>query len=96
MAGVLAWVSGSGVVQGMIIGATLAFLTAILIMNAAARAITTTVNGWSSIRKCGQPGNGILVRAACAKALPVVNVFEEAAYWTTTRDGSGRTLSRQA
>src|SRR5664280_3142819 len=53
-------------------------------MNAAARAITTTVNGWSSIRKCGQPGNGILVRAACAKALPVVNVVEEAAYWTTT------------
>ena len=88
----LAWVSGSGVVQGVIIGSTLAFLTAILIMNAAARAITTTVNGWSSIRKCGQPGNGILVRAACAKALPVVNVVEEAAYWTTTRDGAGRTL----
>lgn len=93
MASVLSWVSGSGVVQGIIIGATLAFLTAILIMNVVVRAITTTVNGWSSIRKCGQPGNGILVRAACAKALPVVNVFEEAAYWTTTRDGSGRTLS---
>ena len=92
MASVLAWVSGSGVVQGVVIGATLAFLTAILIMNAVARAITTTVNGWSSIRKCGQPGNGILVRAACAKALPVVNVFEEAAYWTTTKDGAGRTL----
>jgi hypothetical protein len=93
MAGVLSWVTGSGVVQGMIIGATLAFLTAILIMNVVERAVTTTVNGWSSIRKCGQPGNGILVRAACAKALPVVNVFEEAAYWTTTRDGSRRTLS---
>jgi hypothetical protein len=93
MAGVLSWVSGSGVVQGIIIGATLSFLTAILIMNAVARSITTTVNGWSSIRKCGQPGNGIIVRAACAKALPAVNVFEEAAYWTTTRDGSGRTLS---
>jgi hypothetical protein len=93
MAGVLSWISGSGVVQGLIIGATLAFLTAILIMNAVARSITTTVNGWRSIRKCGQPGNGILVRAACAKALPAVNVFEEAAYWTTTRDGSGRTLS---
>jgi hypothetical protein len=93
MASVLAWFSQSGVVQGLIIGATLAFLTAILIMNAVVRAITTTVNGWSSIRKCGQPGNGILVRAACAKALPVVNVFEEAAYWTTTTDGSGQTLS---
>src|SRR5580765_5851670 len=92
MAGALSWVSGSGVVQGIIIGATLAFLTAILIMNVVAGAITTTVNGWSTIRKCGQPGNGILVRAACAKALPVVNVFEEAAYWTTTMDGSGQTL----
>src|SRR5579864_928094 len=93
MAGVLSWISGSGVVQGLIIGATLSFLTAILVLDAVGRAITTSVNGWSSIRKCGQPGNGILVRAACAKALPVVNVFEEAAYWTTTRDGSGGTLS---
>jgi len=93
MASFLAWVAHSGVVQGVIIGATLAFLTAILIINAAVRAVTTTVNGWSAIRKCGQPGNGVLVRAACAKALPVVNVFEEAAYWTTSMDGSGQTLS---
>lgn len=93
MASALAWISQSGVVQGIIIGATLAFLTAILVMNAVVRTITTTVNGWSSIRRSGQPGNGVLVRAACAKALPVVNVFEEAAYWTTTSDGSGRTLS---
>lgn len=93
MAGILAWVSQSGVVQGIIIGATFAFLTAVLIMNAAARTVTTTVNGWSAIRTCGQPGNGVLVRAACAKALPVVNVFEEAAYWTSTKDGSGQTLS---
>jgi hypothetical protein len=95
MASVLAWISGSGVVQGIIIGATFAFLTAILVMNAAGRTITTIANGWSSIRRCGKPGNGILVRAACAKALPVVNVFEEAAYWTTTRDGAGQTLSGQ-
>ncbi len=93
MANVLAWLAQSGVVQGVIIGATLAFLTAILIMNIAIRTLTTTVNGWKSIRKAGQPGNGILVRAATAKALPVVNVFEEAAYWTTTRDGSGHRLS---
>jgi Uncharacterized conserved protein len=93
MASVFAWIAQSGVVQGIIIGATLAFLTAILIMNAVGRGITTTANGWSSIRRCGQPGNGILVRAACAKALPVVNVFEEAAYWTTTTDGSGHKLS---
>src|SRR4029078_11742722 len=43
--------------------------------------------------RVGRPGNGVLVRAAAAKALPAVNVFEEAAYWTTTRDGSGRSLT---
>lgn len=93
MGSVLAWVAQSGVVQGIIIGATFAFLTAILIMNSVARAATTAVNGWSTIRECGQPGNGILLRAACAKALPLVNVFEEAAYWTTTKDGTGQPLS---
>lgn len=93
MAGLLAWVAESGLLQGVIIGGTLAFLTAVVVMDVVARAITTTTGGWSSIRRCGRPGNGILVRAACAKALPVVNVFEEAAYWTATRDDSGRTLS---
>ncbi len=93
MASVLAWIAGSGVVQGVIIGATLAFLTAIVVMNVVGRTITTTVNGWNSVITVGQPGNGILVRAAAAKALPAVNVFEEAAYWTTTRDGSGGTLN---
>lgn len=91
--GVVAWIAQSGVVQGIIIGATLAFLTAILVMNAVARGLTTTVNGWRSIRSVGQPGNGVLARAAAAKALPVVNVFEEAAYWTTTMDGDGRALA---
>ncbi|MDQ4503606.1 DUF1214 domain-containing protein [Sinomonas sp. ASV322] len=93
MASILAWVAQSGVLQGIIIGGTLAFLTAVLIMNAVARAVTKTNNGWRVIRQCGQPANGVLVRAACAKALPVVNVFEEAAYWTTATDGSGQTLA---
>jgi len=89
----IAWVASAGVVQGVIIGATLAFLTTILILDAVAKAETRTVNGWSSIRKAGQPGNGLLVRAALQKALPVVNVFEEAAYWTATVDGAGKKLS---
>lgn len=80
-------------VQGVIIGATLAFLTTILVLDAVARSETRTVNGWSSIRKAGQPGNGLLVGAALQKALPVVNVFEEAAYWTATVDGAGNKLS---
>jgi hypothetical protein len=92
VSGVLAWVASSGVVQGVIIGVTLAFLTTNLILDWVAKAETTTVNGWRSIRRAGQPGNGLLVRAALQKALPVVNVFEEAAYWTTDVDGSGTKL----
>jgi hypothetical protein len=93
MSGLLAWVASSGVVQGVIIGVALAFLTAILILDRVAKAETTTVNGWRSIPKAGQPGNGLLLRAALQKALPVVNVFEEAAYWTTSVDGAGNKLS---
>jgi hypothetical protein len=93
MSGSFASVASSGVVQGVIIGATLAFLTTILILDAVAKSETRTVNGWSSIRKAGQPGNGLLVRAALQKALPVVNVFEEAAYWTAAVDGAGRRFS---
>ncbi|HEX5118292.1 MAG TPA: DUF1214 domain-containing protein [Pseudonocardiaceae bacterium] len=93
MSSFLAWVAGSGLVQGVIIGLTFAYLTTVLILNAAAKAETRTVNGWSAIRKAGQPGNGLLVRAALQKALPVVNVFEEAAYWTATTDDAGARLS---
>lgn len=95
MSGVLAWVAGSGVVQGLIIGATLAYLTTVLILDVVAKAETRTVHGWRAIRKVGHPGNGVLVRAALQKALPVVNVFEEAAYWTASRDGAGKRLSGQ-
>lgn len=90
---VLTWVGQSGLVQGLLLGAVLAFLTAVVVLDAVARRITTTVDGWSSIRVCGRPENGILVRAACAKALPAVNSFEEAAYWRATKDGSGRRLT---
>ena len=85
----------SGVVQGIIIGGVFAFITSMIIMNAEVKAITTTVNGWSTIMKCGQPGNGILVRAACAKVLPATNVVQEAAYWTTKNDITGSGLSGQ-
>jgi len=51
-------------VQGIIVGCVLAFITANIIMNVVVKSMTTTVNGWSTILKCGQPGNGILVRAA--------------------------------
>ena len=95
MTNILATLSASHVVQAIIVGAVLAFLTAQVIMNVAVRAMTTTVNGWSTTMKAGQPGNGILVRAAFARTLPAVNVVQEAAYWTTTVDSAGQTLSGQ-
>jgi hypothetical protein len=93
MANILAMLSVSHVVQGIIVGGVLAFITANIIMNAVVKGMTTTVNGWSTTLKCGQPGNGILLRAACAKILPAVNVAQEAAYWTTTIDSAGRALN---
>src|SRR5690242_20673846 len=95
MTNILTTLSASHVVQGIIVGGVLAFLTAQVIMNAVVKAMTTTVNGWSTTMKAGQPGNGLLVRAACARILPAVNVVQEAAYWTTTVDGAGRRLNGQ-
>ena len=92
---ILTWLAGSHIIQGIILGAVLAFLTAQIIMNAVVKAMTTTVNGWSTTFKCGQPGNSMLLRAACARNLPAVNVAQEAAYWTTTEDLAGRRLSGQ-
>jgi len=89
------FLSATHIVQGIIVGAVLAFLTAQVMMNAAVRAMTTTVNGWSATMKAGQPGNGLLARAAFARILPAVNVAQEAAYWTTTVDSAGRRLNGQ-
>jgi len=95
MTHILTMLSASHIVQGIIVGAVLAFLTAQVIMNAVVQAMTTTVNGWSTTLKAGQPGNGILLRAAFARILPAVNVVQEAAYWTTTKDSAGGTLNGQ-
>ena len=95
MTNILTTLAVSHVAQAIIVGGVLAFLTAQVIMNAVVKAMTTTVNGWSTTVKAGQPGNGILVRAACARILPAVNVVQEAAYWTTTVDSAGRTLNGQ-
>jgi hypothetical protein len=83
------------VVQGIIVGGVLAFITANLLINAEVKAMQTTVNGWATTLKCGVPGNGFLLRAACAKGLPAVNLPEEAVYWTAKVDGAGDTLNGQ-
>src|SRR5438105_14292006 len=90
MTSFLTMLSVSHLVQPIIVGGVLAFLTANILMNAAVKAMSTTVNGWSTILKCGQPGNGILLRAGCGKILPVTNVAQEAAYWPTVVDLDGR------
>ncbi|HEX8982885.1 MAG TPA: DUF1214 domain-containing protein [Ktedonobacterales bacterium] len=95
MTHILTMLSAAHVVQAIIVGAVLAFLTAQVIMNAVAQAVTTTVNGWSTTMKAGRPGNGIILRAAFARILPAVNVAQEAAYWTTTKDSAGQTLRGQ-
>jgi hypothetical protein len=95
MTSFLTLLADSHAVQGIIVGAVLAFLTAQILMNVALRAVTTTVNGWSATTKAGQPGNGLLVRAAFARTLPAINVVQEAAYWTTTVDSAGRRLNGQ-
>ncbi|HEY3418682.1 MAG TPA: DUF1214 domain-containing protein, partial [Armatimonadota bacterium] len=78
------------VAQGILIGFALAFITAQIF----ARIKATKVNGWITLFGCGMPGNGMLLRAACAQIfLGPVNVPEEAMYWWTNTDGAHQTLS---
>ncbi len=78
------------VIQGILVGVGLAFITLLLIGNA----YVTKVNGWTTMFGCGEPGNGILQRAACSVIfLGPVNAPQEAMYWTTSKDGTGHTLN---
>ncbi len=78
------------VVQGVLLGFGLAFVTAQIY----ARIKTTKVNGWITMFGLGEPGNGMLVRAAHAQLFPgPVNVPQEAMYWWTNSDGAGHALS---
>jgi len=78
-------------VQGILIGAALAFITVLLILP---RFYVTRVNGWTTMFGCGEPGVGLLLRAACnVTFMGPINVPQEAMYWTTRRDGAGHTLS---
>lgn len=82
----------SDIVQGIIAGGVLAFITFQII----AHAYVTKVNGWTTIFGCGEPGNGILLRGACAAIFPgPINVPQEAMYWHTNTDGAGQKLSGQ-
>jgi hypothetical protein len=82
----------SDVIQGVLIGFGLAFVTAQIY----ARIKATRVNGWITMFGLGVPGNGMFLRAAHAQLFPgPVNVPQEAMYWWTHADGAGHTLSGQ-
>lgn len=79
----------SDVLQGFLIGFGLAFVTA----QAYARITAVWANGWTTMPRLGNPGNGMLMRAACAQLFPgPVNTAEEAVYWWTNSDGAGAPL----
>jgi len=80
------------VVQGILIGFALAFVTAQIY----ARVKATKVNGWITMFGLGEPGNSMLLRAAHAQLFPgPVNIPQEAMYWWANIDGAGHTLSGQ-
>jgi hypothetical protein len=78
------------VIQGILIGAGLAFITIFILP----KAYVTKVNGWTTMVGCGEPGSGILLRGACAVTFSgPINIPQEAMYWTTKVDGAGQKLS---
>jgi hypothetical protein len=78
------------VVQGILIGIGMAFVSAQIY----ARIKATKINGWITMFGLGEPGNGMQLRAAHAQLFPgPVNVPQEAMYWWTNTDGAGHALS---
>jgi hypothetical protein len=80
----------SDVIQGVLIGFGLAFVSA----QAYARTKARKVNGWITMFGLGVPGNGMFLRAAHAQLFPgPVVVPQEAMYWWANADSAGRTLT---
>ena len=78
------------VVLGIVVGVGLAFITLRIVGNA----YVTKVNGWTTMFGCGEPDEGILLRAACSQTfVGPINVSQEAMYWRTSVDGAGQNLS---
>src|SRR5438445_4303355 len=80
-------------VLGLIVGGVVAFVTGGVLVDREAKGMQTTVDGWSTVRQCGEPGNDILLKAACARDWTAANLPPEAVYWTTTVDSAAQTLS---
>jgi hypothetical protein len=78
------------VLQGILVGFGLAIITARI----TAEINAAKVNGWITMFGCGEPGSGMLLRAACALTFPgPINTPKEAMYWTTSVDGARHGLS---
>ncbi|MDR3643088.1 MAG: DUF1214 domain-containing protein [Candidatus Doudnabacteria bacterium] len=79
----------SDILQGVLIGVGLAFVMA----QVYGKIKGTKINGWTTMYGCGEPGNGMFLRAAHSWTfLGPINVPEEAMYWYTNSDGTGHTL----
>lgn len=79
----------SDVLQGFLVGFGLAFVSAHVL----ARIRAVRVNGWITMPGLGEPGNGMLMRAAGAQLFPgPVNTPAEAVYWWTNSDAAGAVL----
>ena len=80
------------VVWGIFVGGVLGFITIQVLTLSYVR----TVNGWTTMFGCNQPGNSMPFQAACAYKFPgPINVPQEAVYWTRSGDGAGHKLSGQ-
>lgn len=80
-------------VGGLALGLVVALIAATVAINAGVGAMQTTVNGWSTIRQCGEPANNLIQQASCASVLPGVNLPQEAVYWTANVDAAGQDLN---
>jgi len=78
-------------VLGIIVGLVLVLITGGLLESSQVQ----VVNGWITITKCGVPGDGILVQAACAAIFPAVNLPQQEVYWYTTIGGANKALNGQ-
>ncbi|TMF53146.1 MAG: DUF1214 domain-containing protein [Chloroflexi bacterium] len=83
----------AAVVLGLLVGGVVAFVAGGVLVDREAKGMQTTIDGWSTVRQCGEPGNDILMKAACARDWTAANLAPEAVYWTTTVDSAGQTLS---
>lgn len=78
------------VLQGVLTGVGFALATSLLY----GKLKGTKVDGWVTMYGCGEPGNGMFLRAAQSLVFPgPICVPAEAMYWWANADGAGRTLS---